>query len=170
MAESNPAEIYILSYFSARDAVERGLSTAEAQARDKSLPESEQAFAAAAAIDLKDEIARLQAAHEAFMATYTNINPPSADVVAHAVKLSAELAQNIAQSKQAVAILETVTKFVNTWAKLSQGSPTAAPAPQGVSSDAKPPAKLSSKAKRQRKTSVPVVSTWLHTQLKTAKR
>jgi hypothetical protein len=170
MAESNPAETYILSYFSALDAVKRGRSTAEAQAADKSAPESEQATAAAAALDLTDEIGRLEAAHEAFMAKFTNINPPSADVVARAVALSTALAQNIAQSKQAVAILGTVTQFVDAWAKLSEGSPAASPSPQAANPAAKPPTNLSAKPKKASKSGTHKASTWLQGQLEAAKR
>lgn len=169
MAEPNPAETYILSYFSALDAARRGKSAAEAQAGDKSLPESEQASAAAAALDLLDEIARLKSAHEAFMATFTNINPPSPDVVARAVQLSTGLARDIAQNKQAVAILEIVTKFVDGWAKLSRGSPAASQAPQAASLAGKTPFTVSSKAKLKRKANTPTASAWLRRQLRAAK-
>lgn len=161
MAEVNPAETYILNYFSALDSAKRGKSVAEAQAWDKSLPESEQAAAAAAALDLMDEIARLKSAHEAFMATFTNINPPSPEIVARAVQLSTGLAQDIAQSKQAVAILEIVKTFVDGWAKLSQGSPSAPQALQAATLAGKTPVTVSSRAKTKQKANAPKASTWL---------
>lgn len=170
MAESNPAETYILSYFSALDAARRGRSAADAQAADKSAPESDQASAAAAALDLNDDIARLEAAHEAFMAKYTNLNPPGADVVARAVALSASLAKNIAQSKQAVAILDIVTQFVDAWARLSKGPPAASASPPALSLSATPPTTLSSKPKKRSKSSTSNVSTWLQGHLKAKKR
>jgi hypothetical protein len=161
MAESNPAETYVINYFAALDAVKSARSKAQAQAADKSAPESDQAAAAAAALDLTDEIGRLEAAHEAFMAKFTNVNPPSADVVARAVALSTALAQNIAQSKQAVAILGIVAQFVDDWAALSKGSPAASPAPQAVGTAAKTPTNLSTRAKKALGSSARRTSTWL---------
>lgn len=155
------AETYILSYFSALDAAERGQRTARDQAHDLRLPESEQAAAASAFLDLTDEIARLKSAHEAFMVTFTGLNPPSAQTVARAVDLAGKLAADIAASKQAVAILTIVTNFVNAWAKLSQGAP-AAPAAAVASSGA---LSLDAKPKRPTKVKPPRASAWLAAQL-----
>ncbi len=158
--DSNAAETYILSFFSALDSAERGQGIARDQAHDLSLPESEQAAAASAFLDLTDEIARLKSAHEAFMVAFTSLNPPSAAIVAKAVELAAGLAADIAASKQAVAILTIVTKVVDAWAQLSQGAAPAAVAEASsevLSSDSKP--------KRRTKVKAPRASAWLKAML-----
>lgn len=161
--DSNAAETYILSFFSALDSAERGQRIARDQAHDLSLPESEQAAAASAFLDLTDEIARLKSAHEAFMVTFTSLNPPSAATVAKAVDLAAGLAAEISASMQAVAILTIVTNVVNAWTQLSQ---VAAVAPAAAAAEASSDVLASdSKPKRRTRVKARGTSAWLKTML-----
>jgi hypothetical protein len=132
-------EAYMLNYFKALRTLEQASDRLEDAADDAGLPESERAAAVAAYLDMGREIAHLEAAHDRILEAFTGgAAPPSADLVAQSLQLSARLADELAQRNDAVAIIQVATSFVNGWAGLLGGA--AAPAPAaGMRAAAVPP-------------------------------
>jgi hypothetical protein len=154
MDEQTRAVVYINSYFAALQVSEAAQRQLEDRALNRALPEQEQAAAAAAFLDVTNELARLKAAHEAFMRAFSSTNPPSDAVVEKARLLSAALAQEIVKSNEAVAILGIITRFVTAWQQLAEQPSGPAPVPEAVAS-------TEGAAGRIREIAMPSTTAWL---------
>ena len=132
-------EAYMLNYFKALRTLEQESDKMEDAADDAALPESERAAAVAAYLDMGRAIAHLEAAHDRILEAFTGgAAPPSDDLVAQSLQLSARLAADLAQRNDAVAIIQVATSFVNGWASLLGVAPAPAAA-AGVRAAAVPP-------------------------------
>ena len=154
MDEQARAVVYINSFFAALQVLEVAQRQLEDQALNRALPETEQAAAAAAFLDVTNELARLRAAHEAFMRAFSSTSPPSAAIVEKARALSDALAQDIVKSNQVVAILGIITRFVTAWQQLADEPAGSAAVPQAVPS-------AEGAAGRPREIAIPSTTAWL---------
>ena len=124
-------EAYMLNYFRVFKTLQKARDELKQKAEDEMLPESEQARAVAAYLDMSDKIAQLKSAHDRILARYAGgIQPPSADLVQKSLALSQALAEKIMQATTAVAVLDVATRVADAWtALLRSGPPDAAMAP-----------------------------------------
>lgn len=112
---------YLLNYFDSLKILETKRNQLERSAGSPKLDDQQRAEAAAAFLDIVDQIAHFNNAHEAMMRKFTGIGaePPGQDVVAKTQKLESGLAEQIAKAQTHQSLLKAVTDFVNRWAKLS---------------------------------------------------
>ncbi|MCE3264340.1 MAG: hypothetical protein K0R43_3419 [Pseudoduganella sp.] len=112
---------YLLNYFDSLKILETKRNQLERTAGSPKLNDQQRAEAAAAFLDIVDQIAHFNNAHEAMMRKFTGIGaePPGQEVVAKTQKLETSLAELIAKAQTHQALLKAVTDFVNRWTKLS---------------------------------------------------
>src|SRR4051812_23590075 len=92
-------EAYMLNYFKVFKTLQKARDELKAAAEDEMRPESEQARAVAAYLDMSEKIGQLKSAHDRILARYAGgAEPPSAEVVQKSRALSQALAEKIAQA------------------------------------------------------------------------
>lgn len=121
----------VLNYLKARDELDETQTRLLDMSVDLRLDESERAAAAAAFLDLSQQIADMDSTHTALKAKIAagGVNPPSQALVDKSLQLATDLGKVIAKAKKAEAILAAATQLVDAWTALATGLPAAAPAP-----------------------------------------
>lgn len=126
MADIDAVSSYILNYMNALEAMENAKTKLKKMITNLTLPETERAAAAAAFLDMSEEMGRMQATHAVFIATFPpGVKGPSDAVVQKSLDLAKQLGEVIAEAKEAVAIIAAVTRVVDAWTRLAEDRPAA---------------------------------------------
>ena len=120
---------YLLNYFDSLQLLETEQSALRRAATSPKLDDEERAEAAAAFLDITNQIAHFNNVHEAVMRKFTGVGvkPPGKAVVDKTQELETKLGKEIAKAQTHQALLKAVTDFVGKWATLASpdGSPVA---------------------------------------------
>ncbi len=112
---------YLLNYFDSLQILETAQNSLRRAATSPKLDDEERAEAAAAFLDITNQIAHFNNVHEAVMRKFTGmgVKPPSKDVVDKTQDLETKLGKQIAKAETHQALLQAVTGFVSKWATLA---------------------------------------------------
>jgi len=121
---------YMVDYLNAQTDLERAKTRLQRNANDLRVDEDERFEAAAGALDIADELARLKSAHAAFLAEQgAGAAAPPAGTLQKATELASAFGRVIARETMASALVDAVTALVNGWASLASTPRAAAAAP-----------------------------------------
>lgn len=114
-----PDEQYVANYLLARAELERLQAEARRRAQDARLTEEERIAAELAVLELAEQIAELDAAHNLLRQRHQpGVNPPSDATVQESLRLATALADVIAAAATLDAALDAVVGLVDAWGKL----------------------------------------------------
>jgi hypothetical protein len=121
---------YLLNYFDSLQILETEQNTLRRAATSPKLDDEKRAEAAAAFLDITNQIAHFNNVHEAVMRKFTGmgVKPPGKDVVEKTQDLETKLGKQIAKAETHQALLQAVTAFVSKWATLAAPDEGTAPA------------------------------------------
>jgi hypothetical protein len=112
---------YLLNYFDSLQILETAQNSLRRAATSPKLDDEARAEAAAAYLDITNQIAHFTNVHEAVMRKFTGVGvkPPGKDVVDKTQELETKLGKQIARAETHQALLKVVTDFVGKWATLA---------------------------------------------------
>jgi len=137
MAEDSGMTTLVVTYLNAVNQLQQKCSAFKDIRDDDSKSKLERAEAGLAALDISEDIARLQASFNDMKANFApGFTPPSSALVNQAVTLAAQVGSVLKAEKNTQALLQAVTSFVNDFTAVITGTPPTAAGATGTASAA----------------------------------